>query len=57
MSKPKVPSYSPPAAKPERVEDVQPEEVQMGDQSTDSSQKKGKRALMRPSGAGTGLSV
>lgn len=57
LSKPKVPSYTPPAAKPERQVDVEPEDVQLGDTASQDTQKKGKRALMRPSGAGTGLAV
>lgn len=61
MSKPKVPAYKPPAAKPERQVDVEPEDVQLGDEDSQSTTKKGKRSLMRPSGAaaggGTGLSV
>lgn len=67
LSKPKVPAYNPPAAKPERQVDVEPEDVQLGDEaSQDGTKKRGKRALMRPSGAdagsvggagGTGLAV
>ncbi|GGH32671.1 hypothetical protein [Klebsiella phage KL01] len=63
FSKPKTPAYNPPAAKPDRQVDVEPEDVQLGDEDSQSATKKGKRALMRPSGAatgtagGTGLSV
>lgn len=63
FSKPKVPAYNPPATKPERQVDVEPEDVQLGDNPDDTTQKKGKRSLMRPtgvsatSGAPTGLSV
>lgn len=61
FSKPKTPAYNPPAAKPDRQVDVEPEDVQLGDEASQSTTKKGKRALMRPSGAaaggGTGLSV
>lgn len=58
FSKPKVPAYTPPAAKPERQVDVQPEDVQLGDAaSQDMNAKKGKRALMRPSGAMSGASA
>lgn len=63
FSKPKTPSYNPPAAKPDRQVDVEPEDVQLGDEDSQTTTKKGKRALMRPSGAttgtagGTGLSV
>ncbi|UTQ78253.1 virion assembly protein [Aeromonas phage Aer_P220] len=57
-SKPKIPTYVPPAAKPERQVDVEVEDVQLGDtQSQDVTKSKGKRSLMRPSGAGTGLAV
>lgn len=57
-SKPKIPEYVPPAAKPERQVDVEVEDVQLGDtQSQDVTKSKGKRSLMRPSGAGTGLAV
>lgn len=65
MSKPKVPAYNPPAAKPERQVDVEPEDVQLGDEASQDTTKKGKRALMRPSvmrganagGSGAGLAV
>lgn len=63
FSKPKVPAYNPPAVKPERQVDVEPEDVQLGDTTDDPTKKKGKRALMRPtgvsatSGTPTGLSV
>ncbi|UOW66389.1 virion assembly protein [Aeromonas phage vB_AspA_Tola] len=58
-SKPKIPTYVPPAAKPERQVDVEVEDVQLGDdQSQDTTaMKRGKRSLMRPTGAGTGLAV
>lgn len=54
FSKPKVPAYKPPAAMPDRQVDVEPEDVQLGDADSQDSTKKGKRALMRPSGASTG---
>lgn len=68
MSKPKVPAYKPPAEKPERQVDVEPEDVQLGDEaSQDTTKQRGKRSLMRPSGTtgganaggstGTGLAV
>lgn len=61
FNKPKVPEYNPPAAKPERQVDVEPEDVVLGDEaSQDVTKQKGKRSLMRPSGAatgGTGLAV
>ena len=56
MSKPKVPAYKPPAAKPDRQVEVEPEDVQLGDEDSQSTTKKGKRSLMRPSGAATGTS-
>lgn len=58
FSKPKVPAYSPPAEKPERQVDVEPEDVQLGDEaSQDPNAKKGKRSLMRPSGAMSGATA
>lgn len=58
FSKPKVPAYNPPAAKPERQVDVEPEDVQLGDEaSQDPNAKRGKRALMRPSGAMSGANA
>lgn len=58
FKKPKVPSYNPPAERPERQVEVEPEDVQLGDADSQSTTQKGKRALMRPSGAAnTGLSV
>lgn len=58
MSKPKVPAYNPPASKPERQVDVEPEDVQLGDAaSQDPNSAKGKRALMRPSGAMSGANA
>lgn len=58
-SKPKVPSYKPPAAAPERQVAVEPEDIQLGDTESQDTTKRGKRSLMRPSGSGsaTGLSV
>lgn len=62
-SKPKTPAYKPPAEKPERQVDVEVEDVQLGDEDSQNTTTKGKRSLMRPSGAttgtsgGTGLSV
>lgn len=57
MSKPKVPAYNPPAAKPERQVDVEPEDVQLGDEASQGTTKKGKRALMRPSGVMSGANA
>lgn len=57
MSKPKVPAYKPPAAKPERQVDVEPGDVQLGDEASQDTTKKGKRALMRPSGAMSGANA
>lgn len=58
MSKPKTPAYNPPAVRPDRQVDVEPEDVQLGDADSQVSTTKGKRALMRPSGAtSTGLAV
>lgn len=63
MSKPKTPAYKPPAVKPERQVDVEPEDIQLGDEDSQEPTRRGKRALMRPTGAnagggaGTGLSV
>lgn len=58
MSKPKTPAYNPPAARPDRQVDVEPEDVQLGDADSQVSTTKGKRGLMRPSGAtSTGLAV
>lgn len=63
FSKPKVPAYNPPAAKPERQVDVEVEDVQLGDTEEGDTKKKGKRALLRPTGVSTttgtptGLSV
>lgn len=64
--KPKIPAPANPAPRPDRVVDVQPEDVTMGDDASNDPQRKGKRALMRPSSVspvgvgtsgGTGLSV
>lgn len=57
MKKPKVPAYKPPAAAPERQVEVEPEDIQLGDTESQDTAKRGKRALMRPSGTSTGLSV
>lgn len=63
FKKPKVPAYNPPAPAPERQVEVEPEDVQLGDGDSQDPNKKGKRSLMRPSGAsagtsgGTGLAV
>lgn len=56
-SSPDIQQAQTPAAKPERVVDVAPEDIQLGtDESSDTSQ--GKRQLKRPrTAAGTGLSV
>lgn len=57
MSKPKTPAYNPPAAKPERQVDVEPEDVQLGDEASQDLTKRGKRSLMRPSGAMSGAAA
>lgn len=67
MSKPKIPAQATPAARPDRQVEIEPEDVQLGDQdSLDPNARKGKRALLRPSSVspvgigsagGTGLSV
>lgn len=57
MSKPKIPAATTPAARPERQVDVEPEDVQLGDSASQATTTKGKRSLMRPTGAGTGLAV
>lgn len=57
MSKPKTPAYNPPAAKPERQVDVEPEDVQLGDEASQDPTKRGKRSLMRPSGAMSGAAA
>lgn len=58
MSKPKVPAYNPPAQRPERQVDVEPEDVQLGDEaSQDPTKQRGKRSLMRPSGAMSGANA
>lgn len=56
-STPKIPEAKTPAAKPERIVDVAPEDIKLGtDDSGDTS--KGKRQLKRPRTAtGTGLSI
>lgn len=56
-SKPKVPSTSTPAVRPDRQVDVEPEDVQLGDADSQTTTTKGKRSLMRPSGTTTGLAV
>lgn len=57
---PKVPKPAAivqPAERPDRVVEVEPEDVQMGDKDSQATTKtRGKRALMRPTGA-SGLSV
>lgn len=63
--KPKIPDAAPPpAARPERQVEVQPEDVQLGDadsQGSNLGKNKGKRSLMRPTGtsapATSGLAV
>lgn len=67
LSKPKIPAPANPAPRPERTVDVEAEDIQLGDpDSQDTTARKGKRALMRPSSVspvgvgtqgGTGLSV
>ncbi|AWD90614.1 hypothetical protein [Pseudomonas phage Njord] len=57
-SKPKTPDQQYVANRPERIVDVQPEDVQLGDGSADTGADQGKRQLVRPkSVAGTGLAV
>lgn len=56
-SKPKVPKAVTPAQQPVRNVEVEPEDVQLGDADSQDSTTRGKRALMRPSGATTGLAV
>lgn len=57
-SKPKTPKETFTAARPERVVDVQPEDVTLGDGDADTGADMGKRQLTRPkSAAGTGLAV
>lgn len=57
-SKPKIPAAVTPAARPERQVEVAPEDVQLGDANSQEATSKGKRSLMRPSGASTtGLAV
>lgn len=57
-TKPKIPAAVTPATRPERQVDVAPEDVQLGDANSQDTTAKGKRALMRPSGAtSTGLAV
>lgn len=56
-SKPKIPKATTPAVRPERQVEVEPEDVQLGDEASQDTTKKGKRALMRPSGTSTGLAV
>ncbi len=57
-SKPKVPKAVTPAAAPTRQVEVEPEDVQLGDANSQDSTTRGKRALLRPSGATpTGLAV
>ncbi|QHJ79513.1 MAG: hypothetical protein [Caudoviricetes sp.] len=56
-SKPKIPKAVTPAASPTRQVDVQPEDVQLGDDASQTTTTKGKRSLMRPSGTSTGLAV
>jgi len=56
MSKPKTPE--PPAQRPERNVDIEPEDIQLGTESGDDAdplKTKGKRSLLRPTGA-TGMS-
>ncbi len=56
MSKPKAPE--PPAQRPERKVEIEPEDIQLGTESGDDSdplRTKGKRSLLRPTGA-TGMS-
>ncbi|AWD90753.1 hypothetical protein [Pseudomonas phage Alpheus] len=57
-SKPKKPKETFTADRPERMVDVQPEDVTLGDGDVDTGADKGKRQLVRPkSAAGTGLAV
>lgn len=57
MSKSKTPAYNPPATKPERQVDVEPEDIQLGDEASQDPTKRGKRSLMRPSGAMSGANA
>lgn len=57
-SKPKTADPVVVASRPERVVDVQPEDVQLGDGSDATGADQGKRQLVRPKAtAGTGLAV
>lgn len=58
-TKPKIPSPVTPATRPERTTDVEPEDVQLGDANAnqDSSTPVGKRSLVRPTGATSGIVV
>ena len=56
-SSPSIPTATLPAAKPERVVDVAPEDIKLGS-SDDTDASKGKRKLTRPrTAAGTGLQL
>lgn len=56
-SSPNIPEAKTPAAKPERVVDVAPEDIQLGT-GDNGDTSKGKRQLKRPrTASGTGLSV
>lgn len=57
-STPDIPEAVPPAPKPERKVDVEPEDVQIGASDSADTNSQGKRQLKRPrSAAGTGLQV
>lgn len=57
-SSPKKPKETFTAARPERVVDVQPEDVTLGEGDASTGADTGKRQLTRPkSVAGTGLAV
>lgn len=54
MSKPKAPET--PAQRPERQVEVEPEDIQIGTESDDATENlrtRGKRSLLRPTGATT----
>lgn len=57
-STPDIPEAKPPAPKPERTVDVEPEDIQIGSADNANTASQGKRQLKRPrSAAGTGLQV
>lgn len=56
-SKPKTPKETFTADRPERVADVTPEDVTLGDGTADTGAAEGKRKLVRPKGTSAGLTV